>query len=37
MAEMGVDAVVNIAKKDIEKKDVIFELIKIETQVGERM
>lgn len=35
MAEMAVDAVLNVA--DIEKKDVNFELIKIETKVGGRM
>ena len=32
MAEMVVDAVLNVA--DIEKKDVNFELIKIESKVG---
>ncbi|XP_067632024.1 T-complex protein 1 subunit epsilon [Eurosta solidaginis] len=35
MATMAVDAVLNVA--DIEKKDVNFELIKIETKVGGRM
>lgn len=35
MAEMAVDAVVTVA--DLEKKDVNFELIKIETKVGGRM
>uniref|UniRef100_A0A0K8TXH8 T-complex protein 1 subunit epsilon n=2 Tax=Bactrocera latifrons TaxID=174628 RepID=A0A0K8TXH8_BACLA len=35
MATMAVDAVLNVA--DIEKRDVNFELIKIETKVGGRM
>lgn len=35
MAEMAVDAVLNVA--DIEKRDVNFEVIKIETKVGGRM
>lgn len=35
MAEMAVDAVLTVA--DLEKKDVNFELIKIETKVGGRM